>query len=301
MDKTSIVLELQHDALDENVKVSLLLRKALVVARKLDLQDFREWVEKELNGYKSGEQIPDYRGFQGEVNVRTQLTGWSPHVINDPELAKDITKRSSIQSIPEIEKLIETTSVDKYVQVNINPIHQGILRRELGNDVQIILFVSITYLHRPLETVRTIILNWTLNLQEQGILGEGLTFTTKEREAASHVPQNINNFYGPVDKPQIQQGTIESVQIAVSESLDVEALKEFVRLLSSKLTDLELSAEKRTEAESDIKTIEAQISSPNPKRGIIGEALKSLRVILENASGTVAGQLLLELAKLFGS
>jgi hypothetical protein len=222
-------------------------------------------------------------------------------VINDPELAKDITKRSSIQSVPEIEKLIETASADKYVQVNINPIHQNILKRELGDYVELVLFVSFTYVHRPLEAVRTIILNWILNLEEQGILGEGLTFTQKEQEAASQIPQNINNFYGTVQNPQIQQGTRDSVQISVSESLDLNALKEFVQLFSSKLADIELSAEKRTEAESDIKTLEVQIYSPNPKRGIIGEALESLRVILENASGTVAGQLLLELGKLLAS
>ena len=38
----SIVLELQHDAMSSGLRVSDLLRKALVVARKLGISDFKE-------------------------------------------------------------------------------------------------------------------------------------------------------------------------------------------------------------------------------------------------------------------
>ena len=51
-----LVSELQKDALDSNVKLSDLLRKALVVATKLKMPDFKTWIQKELNGY--GDKIP---------------------------------------------------------------------------------------------------------------------------------------------------------------------------------------------------------------------------------------------------
>jgi hypothetical protein len=46
---SSSVLELQHDALQPDVRVIDLLRKSLVVAKKLGLGEFEEWVNAELN------------------------------------------------------------------------------------------------------------------------------------------------------------------------------------------------------------------------------------------------------------
>jgi hypothetical protein len=46
---SSVIVELQREALDRNVHVSDLLRKALVVARNLALTEFQSWIELELN------------------------------------------------------------------------------------------------------------------------------------------------------------------------------------------------------------------------------------------------------------
>lgn len=67
MNKTSLVRELQREALDSNVPVTDLLRKALVVARKLGIKEFQEWIELELDGYKKGGGIPDYPVVKGTV------------------------------------------------------------------------------------------------------------------------------------------------------------------------------------------------------------------------------------------
>lgn len=57
---SAIVLELQQDALNPSVSALNLLRKALVVATKLNIEEFQQWIELELNGYK-GAPIPEYR------------------------------------------------------------------------------------------------------------------------------------------------------------------------------------------------------------------------------------------------
>ena len=59
---SSLVFELQHDALEEKVHVSSLLRKAIAVARKLGVSDADHWLNNELNGYpKDAEQRPRRR------------------------------------------------------------------------------------------------------------------------------------------------------------------------------------------------------------------------------------------------
>ena len=51
----SLIIELQRDALDDNISVANLLRRALVVFRKLKLPAPEKWINLELRGY---EQIP---------------------------------------------------------------------------------------------------------------------------------------------------------------------------------------------------------------------------------------------------
>ncbi len=58
--RNSIVLELQDLAIGRDNNISDLLRKALLVASKLNLIEFKEWVNSELNGYTEV-GVPDYR------------------------------------------------------------------------------------------------------------------------------------------------------------------------------------------------------------------------------------------------
>lgn len=46
-----IVLELQKEAMDKKVDIESLLRKSYVIARKLKLPDFQEWIQCEQEGY----------------------------------------------------------------------------------------------------------------------------------------------------------------------------------------------------------------------------------------------------------
>jgi hypothetical protein len=47
----SIIIDLQNEMLSCNQKVSDLLRKAYVIARKLKIADFERYIHNELNGY----------------------------------------------------------------------------------------------------------------------------------------------------------------------------------------------------------------------------------------------------------
>lgn len=42
-----IVIELEREALDENVSIKALLRKVYLVTKKLKLKDFEEWINNE--------------------------------------------------------------------------------------------------------------------------------------------------------------------------------------------------------------------------------------------------------------
>src|SRR4051794_29643027 len=90
----SIVLELQRDALDPNAKVSDLLRKAMVVARKLRINELEGWLKFEVNGYPEDHtDFPAYRFMEGQVKALNPYRGWIPVVFEDPKLARSCSRR----------------------------------------------------------------------------------------------------------------------------------------------------------------------------------------------------------------
>lgn len=291
----SVIVELQREALDKDIRVSDLLRKALVVARKLKLTEFQEWIEKELNGYN--DEVPEYRMAKGQIRGWNPYNGWIPLIFEDPEEANALSKRATGQTIAEIENLLENGNQSSLHM----PFPQGLQRKlskGFGYETEISLFVSSSALIKTVDAVRNIILNWSLKLEEEGILGEGLSFTDTEKEVATQSPQNINNFYGTVQNPQIAQGSQKSIQVSSSFQIDVSAIKAFLKNLATELHNIELDSDKKAEIESEIATLNAQVASPNPKKGIVKESLQSIRNVLEGASGSAVGQILIEAGKL---
>jgi len=57
----SLLREITEAAVDTNVEISTLLRKCKVLAARLGNKDFDLWVEHELNGYNSPDEVPSYR------------------------------------------------------------------------------------------------------------------------------------------------------------------------------------------------------------------------------------------------
>lgn len=124
-----------------------------------------------------------------------------------------------------------------------------------------------------------------------------------EPDKPSHYfpPVNIINIHH-MEGSQIQQGTIGSIQQGTFSIENEKQLSEFIKLLKTKLHELEISRVDKSEIEADVLTIEAQIKSSRPKTGIIRESLKSIKRILEGASsGVIATGLLKLLSTLLGS
>lgn len=57
----SLLKDIQSATIDANADVIVLLRKCKVLAARLGNSDFKSWVEYELNGYPSKDELPQYR------------------------------------------------------------------------------------------------------------------------------------------------------------------------------------------------------------------------------------------------
>lgn len=206
-----LVIDLQRSALDEHVSINNLLRKSLVVAKKLKLKDFEEWINNEVNGYERVDKIPNYRKIKGQLKGFNPYSGWIYTQVPDNKMEDMLTKRPVINSISSLEYLI-TSNESGELTMDYPAEQEALLGKMFGFETKYSLFIDKAQFKGIIEKVRTIILNWALELEDDGILGEEMIFTAQEREIAVERNYTVNNFYGNVSESQIQQNTRESSQ-----------------------------------------------------------------------------------------
>lgn len=204
----SLVLELQRDALNRNIHITDLLRKALLVSRKLKIKDIEEWINSELNGY-SKPAVPDYRVVYGEVKGFNPYRGWIP-VMLDKRWQDILGKRNIHLSVSQIENLATESKGGNFL-CKFAPQQLEIIMSLMEHDFDIALHVPIHHLIRILDTTKTKILEFGLDLEGRGILGEGMTFTKDEQLAAQSITYNTINI-NSMENSQIQQSSEDSGQ-----------------------------------------------------------------------------------------
>jgi hypothetical protein len=126
------------------------------------------------------------------------------------------------------------------------------------------------------------------------------TALSQPDKPTDHFPVNIIHIE-QMSHSQIQQGTAGSTQSGIFTSLDLAAVTECVRGVKAQLPQLGLTSDDEAVAQSDIATIETQLSSPRPKVEIIKESLRSIRNIAEGTVGSLAASgIIAGTAKLLG-
>ena len=201
-----IVQQLQKEAMDDNVGIETLLRKAYLVARKLQLKEFEEWVSKEQEGFS--ENIPDYRMVSFQIKAWNPYRGWIP-VILPGEYADKLTRFPVSFPMSTISDLYQKCDGEFALSV------PGELTEVLNQNTSVAFPTQYSFraanveLHRIMSIVRNRILEWSLLLEENGICGEDLSFSEKEIHTA-HESKTINNytnnFYSLADHTEIKQG-----------------------------------------------------------------------------------------------
>ncbi|HWR43928.1 hypothetical protein [Sporomusa sp.] len=88
---SSVVLDFQNEIISSTSRLTDLLLKGLLIAKKLGLSEFESWLVYELEGYKSVESLPEYRKIHGGLYYYNPHIGKHRLAINDKELETVIT------------------------------------------------------------------------------------------------------------------------------------------------------------------------------------------------------------------
>lgn len=240
MSEISIVLQLQELAVDPNSNIEELLNKALLVARKLKIKEFRKWCEIELEGYENEKDVPDYRIIKGQLKVFNPYYGLQPFIIPD-SLDALVTTLRIRESVGEVNNLLNqgNGSVGSFESVISNDAKSKLMSLQKGF-TQLeprVIFEKSQLMSIP-SKLRNIILNWSLQLEEDGILGEGMKFSEKEKKAAMSVNNfNIQNMQGVVGT--VSGGTINQNNQMNITKYDFDSLAKYLMENKVGYTDIQ--------------------------------------------------------------
>lgn len=282
---SSLVEELQRDAYNQTSDVSNLLRKAYVVARKLKVKELEKWINLELNGYTAGDtEIPEYRKLSGVIKAWNPYHGWIPVLMDNDSMDELLTNRKTNQPITELEDMLQK---DGLIAMKFPSSLESQLSKFAGFQTEFRLFISKSQLKKIIETVVNIILNWSLQLEEDGIMGEGMSFSKQEKDTASDKGYTLNFINGSISNSQIQQNSNDSVQNMQSETLDMDKVVELLDLIKKNINQIELKDGEKDNINKSVACVESEIKKKNPKASIIKESFSSIRNILEGVTGSI--------------
>lgn len=204
MNTDGLVLELEREALDEGVDIETLLRKSYLVARKLHFDEFEEWIQNEQNGYEG--DVPEYRNIGGDIKAWNPYRGWIPMIL--PAKMADVAKKMPIRN--PISSIVDSyKSSNGTIMFTINGEMTDFFNSIGSFKTKYAFFISKSEFHKIISAVRDKILEWAIMLEENGIVGNGLTLTDEEKRVAKEAPiinNYTNNFYGEVRDIDIGQG-----------------------------------------------------------------------------------------------
>lgn len=215
-----LVKEIQRNILD-NESITIILRKALVLGRKLKLNDFTILIEKELNWYKKDDKLPDYRNI-----TWYRIIWWNPYhwwqIVNFTEqnTFEKVVSTQTYDPISEIEKL----AWSKEWLERLLPTWLMSKATWFTTEYKVC-HTNADFLN-IVEKLKNIILEECLTLEEKWILWEWISFTKEEVKKAESV---TNVYIWAMTDTQLQINSNNSVQTKTYDQVSIETLKKLIQ------------------------------------------------------------------------
>jgi hypothetical protein len=281
---SSLILQIQSEAMDGSSSVANLLRKARAAAVKLDLADELQWINWELDGYGGvkTDDLPPYRKLIGEMKVRNPYHGLQPLHFSDQKLAEIFCAAPCRQSVAELEALLTSDSGNLHVQLSQE--HIAALHEMMSIKLEPILKIERTAVIRVLDAVRNLVLNWSLEMEKVGVLGEGMTFNLQEKEKAQPAGQQFFIQNVGVLGDISGHATVDNTQNA-SMALDLGQVRDVVAQLKGLMNSLPEATNQDLTPVLD--ELSSELLETAPKANRIRTLLQSAKTICEGASGNI--------------
>jgi len=283
---TGLIEQIQRDAANRDIPVDATLRRVKLAAAKLNLGMLENWVTDELSGYRG--EVPDYRKLQGQPAAWNPYNGWVP-IHSDNECFMDII--SSVPVPQSIGSLIDTLNISEGGMLDF-PLPLGLVS-ELNKYMNFQTTRAVVKLGRGqavsiVDRVRDLILDWSIKMEAQGIVGDGLSFTTEEKTQAKRSMTTIH--IGSIEN---FAGNLGADQVAGDVTLTPEAKTDLLALANELETSFDHlvamgANERHFRVALDVFKAETIVDSPSNSK--IKSLLEDIRSALAGATGNLLAE-----------
>lgn len=298
---SSPVLDLQCELLDTNCDILKALRKAHVIASKLKLTEFDAWIRLELNGYNgyTDEQVPEYRQVKGALQAKNIYHGWVTIQFATNEQERMLNSVKMRQSIGKLQQFCDKNSSGTLLCYQSAEQSRAIsCAIEASEPMEIALAIEDVEINAIIDRVHSMLLEWTLNLEQEGILGEGLQFTGEETMQAATMPQQINHYYGTVVQGDVSQSQMVSGNHNTV-LFDYSKASNLIAQVRESIAKETLSSENKETALDLVDDVDSKISAQkNPI--LIRAVLTGLRDFLIASGASVTAALIVQMLSNMG-
>jgi len=320
-----LINEIISDLMSEDIKLSNVLRKVLVVAHKLKLPKLEEWTLSELQGY-SKNNLPQFRllkidtihvdiqcdyGFQGERLVKNHPIS----IISIDKKWHELLMNIPIpQSVNELENLAKNNkSLIRNIPPQLIALNKSYM--EINENCTIINAKNIlpTYIFKGIiDKIKTSLL--TLMLELADILGEteAIDWNKKREEmnnlfdktmsmikienlTANNLNINSSNNIQSSNSGKIGQiNMFSGKDISQNNVNNWKKMEEFIDKLEKSLFELSLPNEQAEIIQKELKEIRHQLTNSQPAKSILKKGLNVIGDILKSGINNAIAKELLE-------
>ncbi|MGE6497361.1 MULTISPECIES: hypothetical protein [Cupriavidus] len=277
-----LVIELQRLAVDQGTSVVQLVRTAKLVATKLALTEALDWIDSELNGYRDLSTLPTYRKLTGECKAFNPYRGWISVQFPNVELHTLCSEARVGQSLGSMEPLLADESDHAFLQYSFE--QQHVLQTLFREDMKFGIRLSKGHLTGIFDAVRNLTLDWSLQLEQAGVLGENMSFTLTEKVEAKPVTQQFFIQNAGVVGNVSDNATVTNNQ-QVTGSLSVESVRDLVKQAHASIKSL--PADTASQVSPLLDDLDRESSKSAPDEGRLRTTLTSIRQICEGAAGNL--------------
>ena len=234
----SLLRQIQDSAIDSSVDLATLLRKCKVLAARLGNEDFKRWIDNELSGYDSKDDLPEYRILN--VNSKGHFGGPFGSGLRNadiplmclPEHFRESLGHSYMMEPVAAMASLVANGKSGSLQEPWNPdlvAHFGNRIYERMVCMQAWKVIPASAIVAALDTVRTRVLNFVLEIEAQNpAAGEAMS---NERPVPQETVQHIFNTYITGDVQNLSSGSTNVSQNAnMQKGVDQEV---FTKLLDA--------------------------------------------------------------------
>jgi hypothetical protein len=296
---TGLVQEIQKAVIDPDASVSSLLRKVKLAAAKLQLSTVEAWVDDELKGYNcDGDKLPKYRQGQGTIKIWNPYHGWQP-LGGHAETLMQFSRVYMWDPIAAFENIPrgKNGGVTTYP---FNPTKLEILSKLTGSDIA---RGGVDIPHGALvaviDTVRTLILEWAIELEKAGITGEGMSFSNEEKKSAQ-ASDGLSMHIGSIGTFTGVLGAQNTAGDITSSVINVEKAEHLVSQVKANSGALISEGVKDEELKACLSALDSALKKSD--QSLLRKGLEMLRaIVLKTSTGLVSTGILTMLHQVLGT